>query len=569
MDTNQLFDALTELALDLRWAWNHAADDLWRQLDPDLWGSTGNAWFVLQTVSKEKLQAAGADPRIPAHPGTAHRGKTPACPNTGLVPADSSRFAPHRHRLLQHGVHVERCVADLLRRSGQRGGGPVEIRQRSRHPRDRHRVALSAGLFPAAHRCPRQATGALSCQRSRPASHHARARAERRMAARSRSTLPGFKLCVRTWQVQVGRTKLYLLDTNDPANLPEYRGITGELYGGGPELRLQQEQVLGIGGWRLLRALGISARGLPSQRRPRGIRGAGARARLHGGPQAAVRCRSGRHARRKSLHHPHARRSRIRPVLSRSDGGAYCKQYAEDELGISVPRTPRAGPHEPERRRPSRSTWRTWRCAGSGAVNGVSRLHGEVSRRIFQELFPRWPRGRSAGRPCHQRRSRPHLGFRGSRRTLDERLRQRTAGEGDLTAIEEALRRVPEPISGRMRTERAQVAGRAMSRQRLARQLAGQGASPRRLARLERIFDPDTLTLGFARRFATYKRPESAAARSGPAGAHPHQPAASRAVDARRQGASAGPRRAGDDPAMDRVHPRPRASVARRLPQRL
>ena len=56
--------ALTELALDLRWAWNHAADDLWRQLDPDLWASTGNAWFVLQTVSKEKLQAAGADPEF-------------------------------------------------------------------------------------------------------------------------------------------------------------------------------------------------------------------------------------------------------------------------------------------------------------------------------------------------------------------------------------------------------------------------------------------------------------------------------------------------------------------------
>src|ERR1035438_3968639 len=64
MDTTQLSAALTELALDLRWAWNHAADDLWRQLDPDLWANTGNAWFVLQTVSKEKLQAAGADPEF-------------------------------------------------------------------------------------------------------------------------------------------------------------------------------------------------------------------------------------------------------------------------------------------------------------------------------------------------------------------------------------------------------------------------------------------------------------------------------------------------------------------------
>src|ERR1019366_4832932 len=69
--------------------------------------------------------------------------------------------------------------------------------------------------------------------------------------------LPGCSARVRAWEVQVGRTKLYLLDTNDAANAPVCRGITSELYGGGPELRLRQEMVLGIGGWRLLSALGI------------------------------------------------------------------------------------------------------------------------------------------------------------------------------------------------------------------------------------------------------------------------------------------------------------------------
>jgi glycogen phosphorylase len=69
--------------------------------------------------------------------------------------------------------------------------------------------------------------------------------------------LPGFKLWIRIWQVQVGRVKLYLLDTNDPANLPPFAALRRELYGGGPELRLRQELVLGIGGWRLLRALGL------------------------------------------------------------------------------------------------------------------------------------------------------------------------------------------------------------------------------------------------------------------------------------------------------------------------
>src|SRR5208337_1157929 len=55
-------DALIELALDLRWSFNHAADELWKRLDPDLWHLTHNAWIVLQTASREKLQSVTTDP---------------------------------------------------------------------------------------------------------------------------------------------------------------------------------------------------------------------------------------------------------------------------------------------------------------------------------------------------------------------------------------------------------------------------------------------------------------------------------------------------------------------------
>src|SRR5665647_873758 len=56
------FDSLSELALDLRSSWNHATDEVWRQLDPELWELTQNPWVVLQTVSREKLQRVLADP---------------------------------------------------------------------------------------------------------------------------------------------------------------------------------------------------------------------------------------------------------------------------------------------------------------------------------------------------------------------------------------------------------------------------------------------------------------------------------------------------------------------------
>jgi glycogen phosphorylase len=55
------FDSLAELALDLRWSWNHCTDEVWRQLDPALWELTQNPWVVLQTVSKDKLKSVLAD----------------------------------------------------------------------------------------------------------------------------------------------------------------------------------------------------------------------------------------------------------------------------------------------------------------------------------------------------------------------------------------------------------------------------------------------------------------------------------------------------------------------------
>src|SRR5579863_9108776 len=56
------FDSLAELALDMRWSWNHATDDVWRKLDPALWGITHNPWVVLQTVSRKKIERVWADP---------------------------------------------------------------------------------------------------------------------------------------------------------------------------------------------------------------------------------------------------------------------------------------------------------------------------------------------------------------------------------------------------------------------------------------------------------------------------------------------------------------------------
>ena len=68
--------------------------------------------------------------------------------------------------------------------------------------------------------------------------------------------MPGRDVWARIWRIQVGRIPLYLLDTNIPANNPDDRQITARLYGGDHDMRVRQEMILGIGGYRALRAMG-------------------------------------------------------------------------------------------------------------------------------------------------------------------------------------------------------------------------------------------------------------------------------------------------------------------------
>ena len=124
-------------------------------------------------------------------------------------------------------------------------------------------------------------------------------------------TLPGYSVWLRAWQVQVGRVKLYLLDSNDAANFPAHRGITSELYGGGPELRLKQELLLGIGGWRLLGALGLQPE-VCHLNEGHAAFAVLERARSFMQETApALRSRAGRHASGEPLHHPHGRGRRF------------------------------------------------------------------------------------------------------------------------------------------------------------------------------------------------------------------------------------------------------------------
>ena len=198
--------------------------------------------------------------------------------------------------------------------------------------------------------------------------------------------LPGYSVWLRAWQVQVGRVKLYLLDSNDAANFPAHRGITSELYGGGPELRLKQEMLLGIGGWRLLGALGIQPEVCHLNEG-------------HAAFAVLERARSFMQetaqpfevalavTRAGNLFTTHtavaAGFDRFAPALIEQ----YLGGYAEKKLGITLHDLLALGRQNPN---DSSESFNMAYLAirGSGAVNGVSRLHGKVSRASLSRSFP-------------------------------------------------------------------------------------------------------------------------------------------------------------------------------------
>jgi glucan phosphorylase len=98
-------EALTELALNMRWSWNRSTDELWSELDPELWALTHNPRAVLQTVSPHRIQD------LLARPDYRQRVKGLIA---GLVSRDISALSTASRGVLQHGVRAQRSAADLL-----------------------------------------------------------------------------------------------------------------------------------------------------------------------------------------------------------------------------------------------------------------------------------------------------------------------------------------------------------------------------------------------------------------------------------------------------------------------
>jgi glycogen phosphorylase len=491
-------DDLLEIALNLHSCWNHEADEMWRNLDPDLWEWTQNPWVILLTVSRDKIIAllASAAFRALVHDCMHHKRKSfndeawfqQKYPQAALslVAYFSMEFMLSEALPIYSGG-LGNVAGDQLKAASDLGVPVVGVGLlygqgyfRQDFDADGNQQVLypvnDPGQLPI--RPLRQANGEW---------------------LRLQIRLPGSKLWIRCWEAWVGRTKLYLLDTNDFANTAAQRGITSELYGGDAEMRLKQEMVLGIGGWRLLRALALE----PDV------------CHLNEGHAAfaileRARCYMEDHktsfelaltvTRAGNLFTTHtavtAGFDRFHPDLMHK----YLHRYTEEELFIPLEEMLALGRQNAgDALEPFNMAYLAMR--GSGRINGVSKLHGQVSRQIFAPLFPRWPEREV---PVGYVTNGVHVPTWDSAEA--DALWTAACGSrrwsGEAICADEIRRLSDEQLWQLRNLSRKNLINRV--RVRYARQRASGYDGPHDLPQL---LDEHVLTVGFARRFATYKRP--------------------------------------------------------------
>lgn len=491
---------LTTLALDLRWSWHHGSDPLWKTVDPELWEQTRNPWLILENISDQRLDELAAD--------------------VDFVEALRQQLDERENHFLgetwfasQFGSSFKGYVAYFSMEFGLSESLPIYSGGLGVLAGDQMKTACDLGI-------PLIGVGLLYQQGYFRQALDAQGEQIEFYPYNDPTMLPvvplmddsgewihvtvelpGRQLRLRAWHVQVGRRSLFLLDSNDPMNNPGDRGITSELYGSGQksgqELRLQQEIVLGIGGWRLLEKMGIECpvchlneghAAFATLERARSFM-------LRNKQSFEVALRATRAGNLFTSHTPvGAGFDRFPPDLFLRYFRDYARQLGirEDEL-LALGRSD-ADDHT----EPFNMAYLAFR--GAGAVNGVSRLHGVVSRNIFQPLFPRWPQTEVP--VCHVTNG-VHAASWDS--AVADALWTDACGKmrwlGTLDTIESGLRCVDDQQLWDFRCQ-----GRHALLDFLHPRLERQNNNQDGVRFHPHGLDPDFLTLGFARRFTGYKR---------------------------------------------------------------
>jgi len=304
------------------------------------------------------------------------------------------------------------------------------------------------------------------------------------------------------WRAQVGRVPLLLLDTDLPENNPEDRSITDELYGGDLRHRIRQEILLGVGGVRAIQVMGYKptvyhlneghSAFLAIERVRQGME----REKL----TLAEAIESVRGGSVFTTHTSVPAGHDVFPAeLMREHFGPLCSR-----LSVPLDALLRLGRVRPEEAgEPFCMTVLALRTCSQ--VNGVSRLHGSVTRKIWAELYPKVPREEIPIAHVTNGIHIPSWYSRDIARLYSRYLGPRWQEDPVDQLVWQRVERIPDAELWRAR-ERLREQLVSFSRQRLQEQLRRRGMPLAVVRSADEVLDPDALTIGFSRRFAVYKR---------------------------------------------------------------
>ncbi|NTV51997.1 MAG: glycosyltransferase family 1 protein [Candidatus Firestonebacteria bacterium] len=313
---------------------------------------------------------------------------------------------------------------------------------------------------------------------------------------------PGRLVTAQVWKVEVGRVPLYLLDTNVPQNTPDDRNITAKLYVGDAETRLQQEIVLGIGGIKAIYKLGLKPT-VTHMNEGHSAFLALERIAHHMDVDKLSYLEARELVAASSLFTTHTPVPAGNEVVANDMIERYLSRYyrkfgigAEEFFGLG--RINPGNAHEP-------FGMTVLALKISSRANGVARLHGEVSRRMWRGIWPNFPEEEI---PIGSITNGVHVNSWISMEMselFDRYLGPRWLEEPGDQKIWERISDIPSTELWRTH-ERRRERMVGYVRRRLRRQLADRGCTPEEVEMADQVLDPDALTIGFARRFATYKR---------------------------------------------------------------
>jgi starch phosphorylase len=495
-------EGLRQLAYNLRWAWNHGSIELFRRLDSDLWESTGhNPVLMLGTIDQAQLEAAAKDESFLAQLDRLVKEMA------SYLSADSTWFRrtyDRTDKLLVAYFSAEfeltECLSIFAGGLGVLAGDHLKSASNLGVPLVGVGLLYQQGYF-------RQYLNAAGWQQESYEDNDfqtlplTRERHADGSAVTVEVAYPGRTVTAQVWRAQVGRVSLFLLDSNLPANRPEDRVITDQLYGGDLEMRLKQEILLGIGGYRALEALGLE----PTVYH------------MNEGHSAFLGLERVRRLKEKqglSFHEAFEEASAgliftgHTPVPAGHDffPASLMDRYFGDyinRLGIGRGEFLALGRQNPANDAEEFCmTVLALRMAASS--NGVSALHGKVSRKMWKSIWPGVPEDEvPIGHVTNGVHFRSWISFE-MNQLYDRYLgpNWRVDADAKLWQRVEAI-----PAEELWRThERRRVRLVAFTRRHLRLQLQRRGAPRSEIDAADEVLDPDALTIGFARRFATYKR---------------------------------------------------------------